>query len=70
MALLYIEQALAKISSDNAELLEHYGDILYKTGNVEKAREEWNKALVACEKMKIKPSGILQKKATTGVYTE
>lgn len=70
MALLYIEQALSKIGSDNAELLEHYGDILYKTGNVEKAREEWNKALVACEKMKIKPSGILQKKATTGVYTE
>lgn len=70
MALLYIEQALSKMSSDNAELLEHYGDILYKTGNVEKAREEWNKALVACEKMKIKPSGNLQKKATTGVYIE
>ena len=28
MALLYIEQALSKIGSDNAELLEHYGDIL------------------------------------------
>ena len=59
MALLYIEQALSKIGSDNAELLEHYGDILYKTGNVEKAREEWNKALVACEK-----------KAMTGEYIE
>jgi tetratricopeptide (TPR) repeat protein len=70
MALLYIEQALSKIGSDNAELLEHYGDILYKTGNVEKAREEWNKALVACEKMKIKPSSALQKKAMTGDYIE
>ena len=70
MALLYIEQALSKIGSDNAELLEHYGDILYKTGNVEKAREEWNKALVACEKMKINPSSALQKKAMTGEYIE
>mgnify|MGYP003316105520 CR=1 FL=1 len=70
MALLYIEQALAKMGDDNAELLEHYADILYKTGNIEKAREMWNKALAACAKTNIKPSEKLQKKATTGIYIE
>lgn len=70
MALLYIEQALTKIGEDNAELLEHYADILYKTGNTAKAREQWNKALAACAKTKIKPSENLKKKATTGIYVE
>lgn len=70
MSLLYIEQALSKMGEDNAELFEHYGDILYKTGNVEKAREQWNKALATCAKTDIKPSEKLQQKATTGVYVE
>lgn len=70
MALLYIEQALSKMGEDNAELLEHHADILYKTGNIEKAREQWNKALATCAKTNIKPSEKLQKKATTGVYIE
>lgn len=69
-ALLYIEQALAKMKEDNHELLEHYGDILYKSGNVEKAREQWNKALATCTKKNIKPSDILQKKASSGEYVE
>lgn len=70
MALLYIEQALSKMGEDNAELYEHYADILYKSGNSEKAREMWNKALATCAKTNIKPSATLQKKATTGVYVE
>lgn len=70
MALLYIEQALSKMGEDNAELLEHHADILYKTGNIEKAREQWNKALATCAKANIQPSEKLQKKATTGVYIE
>ncbi|MBQ0156592.1 MAG: tetratricopeptide repeat protein [Bacteroidales bacterium] len=70
MSLLYIEQALSKMGEDNAELLEHYGDILYKTGNTMKAREQWNKALATCAKSKIKPSAQLQQKATSGVYVE
>lgn len=70
MALLYIEQALSKMGEENTELLEHHGDILYKAGNTEKAREQWIKALSICAKKNIKPSEALQKKATTGVYTE
>ncbi len=70
MALLYIEQALSKMGEDNAELLEHHGDILYKAGNTAKAREQWNKALATCAKKGIKPSEALKQKATTGVYVE
>ena len=69
MALLYIEQALSKVREDNAELLEHYGDILYKIGNIDKAREQWNKAFTVCAKMNIKPSENLKKKAS-GIYVE
>ncbi len=45
MAKIYIENAV-KYSEDNpsAEVLEHYGDILFKTGEEEKAVEQWKKA--------------------------
>ena len=45
MAKIYIENAV-KYSEDepSAEVLEHYGDILYKTGDKEKALEQWKKA--------------------------
>lgn len=45
MARIYIENAV-KYSEDNpsSEVLEHYGDILYKTGEEEKALEQWKKA--------------------------
>ena len=45
MAKIYIENAV-KYSEDepSAEVLEHYGDILYKTGEKEKALEQWKKA--------------------------
>lgn len=45
MAKIYIENAV-KYSEDapSAEVLEHYGDILYKTGEEEKAIEQWKKA--------------------------
>lgn len=45
MARIYIENAV-KYSEDDpsAEVLEHYGDILFKTGEEEKALEQWKKA--------------------------
>ena len=45
MAKIYIEKAIAN-SKDNpsAEVLEHYGDVLYQTGENEKALEQWKKA--------------------------
>ncbi len=43
-ALFIIEQALNYGGNENGVILEHYGDILYKNGNVEKAVEFWIKA--------------------------
>lgn len=45
MAKIYIENAV-KYSEDNpsSEVLEHYGDVLYKTGETEEALEQWKKA--------------------------
>ncbi len=45
MSKIYIENAV-KYSEDNpsSEVLEHYGDILFKTGEEEKAIEQWKKA--------------------------
>lgn len=44
LAKMYIEQALSKDKTNNAELLDHYGDILYMSGEKEKAVEQWIKA--------------------------
>ena len=44
-AKLYIESAISNGGSKSPEILEHYGDILYKTGNTDKAVEQWEKAL-------------------------
>ncbi|MDR0698246.1 MAG: tetratricopeptide repeat protein [Tannerella sp.] len=43
LAKMYIEQALSK-DKTNAELIDHYGDILYMSGEKEKAVEQWIKA--------------------------
>lgn len=39
----YLEKAL-KNAPENALILEHYGDILYKLGETDKAIEQWKKA--------------------------
>ena len=45
MAKIYIENAV-KYTEDkpSAEVMEHYGDVLYKTGETDKALEQWNQA--------------------------
>ncbi len=43
-ALEVIEKALSLSESPSGEGLEHYGDILYRNSNPEKAREEWKRA--------------------------
>lgn len=43
-AKMYIESAVSKDGDKSPEIIEHYGDILYKTGNTEKALEQWKKA--------------------------
>lgn len=44
LAKMYIERALSKDKTNSAELVDHYGDILYMTGEKEKALEQWIKA--------------------------
>lgn len=45
-ALEWMEQAMAlPDAQERAELLTHYGDILYKLGQTDKAIEQWEKAL-------------------------
>jgi tetratricopeptide (TPR) repeat protein len=44
LAKFYIESALTKDKTNSSELLDHYGDILYMSGEKEKAVEQWEKA--------------------------
>lgn len=44
MAKIYIEKAIEYEDEPSAEVYEHYGDVLYKTGEEKKAVEQWKKA--------------------------
>ncbi len=45
LAKRYIEEAI-KYGGDSSDvIIEHYGDVLYKTGDIEKAVEMWKKSL-------------------------
>lgn len=44
-ALVYMEKALRYLETDNPEIYEHYGDVLFMCGEKEKAVENWHKAL-------------------------
>ena len=65
LAKLYIESAISKDSEKSAEIIEHYGDILYKTGEKEKALEQWKKA----KEMKSE-SATLDRKIAEETYIE
>jgi tetratricopeptide (TPR) repeat protein len=68
-ALMYIEQAYVYGGNEDAEVLEHYGDILYKTGSEEKARKMWEAAW-EIKKGDEQNNLILKKKIDTGIYVE
>lgn len=44
-ALEYMEKALRYLDTDNPEIYEHYGDVLFMCGEKDKALENWHKAL-------------------------
>lgn len=44
-ALGYMEKALRYLETDNPEIYEHYGDVLFMCGEKEKALENWHKAV-------------------------
>lgn len=45
MALVYIKSAIDNDDSPSGDLLDHYGDILFMTGEHEAAVEQWKRAL-------------------------
>lgn len=44
LAKIYIESAMNKDGEKSGEIIEHYGDILFKSGEKDKALEQWQKA--------------------------
>ena len=68
MAKFYIESAISNGGEKNPEILEHYGDILFKTGNTDKAVEQWEKALINKEEGEGKI--LLKKKIENKMYYE
>jgi len=65
LAKIYIEQAISKDRSNSAELFDHYGDILYMSGDKEKAVVQWKKAKEAGKK-----SATLERKIAEETYFE
>jgi tetratricopeptide (TPR) repeat protein len=72
LAKFYIENALSKDKDHNGEIIEHYGDILYMTGNIDRAVAEWKKALELLTKEGEEENDlrVLQKKIKDRVYYE
>lgn len=65
MALLYIKSAMNNADSPSADIIEHYGDILFMTGDHEGAVTQWEKAL------ELNPSNeLLQRKVQDKTYYE
>jgi tetratricopeptide (TPR) repeat protein len=65
LAKIYIEKAIEKDMGRNAALLDHYGDILYMSGDREKALDQWTKARQAG-----KQSATLDRKIAEKTYIE
>ena len=65
LAKIYIENALANDKTNSAELIDHYGDILFMSGEKEKAVEQWKKA-----KETGKESEVLNRKIAEEKYIE
>lgn len=65
LAKIYIENALSKNKTNSAELVDHYGDILYMSGEKDKALEQWKKA-----KEMGKDTDVLKQKIAKGIYIE
>lgn len=68
LAKFYIESAISNSGERSPDIIEHYGDILYKTGDAERAVQQWKKAL------EMKEAGentmMLKKKIENKMYYE
>lgn len=65
LAKIYLESAMNNGGKDNGEILDHYGDVLFKEGRTEDAVEYWKKALEAGHE-----SEILNRKIENQTYIE
>lgn len=65
LAKIYIEKAISSDTTNSSELYDHYGDILYKVGDTDKAVEQWIKA-----KELGKEGEVLDKKIADRTYYE
>jgi len=63
LAKIYIERAISNEPDPNAEVLEHYGDILWFNQEPDAARQQWEKAAQVEN-----PSDTLLRKVETGIY--
>jgi tetratricopeptide (TPR) repeat protein len=61
LAKFYIESAISKGGDQRAEIVDHYGDILYLTGDKKKALEQWEKALELGKDTKTVKKKIIEK---------
>lgn len=62
LAKIYIENALANDKTNSAELIDHYGDILFMNGEKEKAIEQWKKAKEAGKESEVLNHKIAEEK--------
>lgn len=70
LAKFYIESAISKGEETSSEVLEHYGDILFKNGLEEKAVQEWERALSNLDESDEERKALLQKKIKDKTYYE
>jgi tetratricopeptide (TPR) repeat protein len=66
----YIESAIANGGDESPEVLDHYGDILFKTGNTGNAVTQWEKALEMKEQRGEADTAILKRKIADRTYYE
>ncbi|GHV50369.1 hypothetical protein FACS1894181_10850 [Bacteroidia bacterium] len=65
LAKFYIESAVSKDKENSTELIDHYGDILFMTGDKERALAQWKKA-----KEMGKEDEVLERKIAEEKYIE
>ncbi|MDR1257882.1 MAG: tetratricopeptide repeat protein [Tannerellaceae bacterium] len=65
LAKFYIESALTKDNSGSSELVDHYGDILFMSGNKDEALVQWKKA-----RDMGKNTGTLNRKITEEIFID
>lgn len=66
----YIESAIMNGGSESSEVLDHYGNILFKTGNTDNAVRQWEKALEMKEKNGETDTAVLKRKIANRMYYE